>query len=75
MCDCMYFHFTRSHCCHSYHHHGKGEAVQRGDAVTGNPRPPTYLAKHAKVTSVTLAQEAQETMMAVRKMLQTKSEF
>jgi syntaxin-binding protein 4 len=56
-----------------YHRHGKGETAQRGDAVTGNPRPPPYLAKHAKVTSVTLAQEAHETMLSVHKMLQLKN--
>jgi hypothetical protein len=56
-----------------YHYHGKGEAVQSGDTVTGNPRPPPYLAKHAKVTSVTLAQEAHETMLAIHKMLQVKN--
>ena len=60
--------------CGRYHRHGKGETAQQGDAVTGNPRPPPYLAKHAKVTSVTLAQEAHETMLAVHKMLQIKSE-
>ncbi len=42
--------------------------------VTGNPRPPPYLAKHTKVTATTLAQEAQETIVAVRKMLQTEGE-
>ena len=41
----------------------------RGNAVTGNPRPPQYLSRHAKVTATTLAQEAQETITAVRKIL------
>lgn len=60
---------------HSYHPHGKGESVQRGNAVTGNPRPPQYLSRHAKVTATTLAQEAQETITAVRKMLSVDSKL
>lgn len=53
-----------------YHPYGQGQSVQRGDAVTGNPRPPQYLSRHAKVTATTLAEEAKETIKAVRKMLQ-----
>lgn len=47
--------------------------MQRGNAVTGNPRPPQYLSRHAKVTATTLAQEAQETITAVRKVLLVES--
>ena len=43
--------------------------------MTGNPRPPPYLSQHARVTSVSLAQEAQETLLAVRKMLQIRGEL
>ena len=56
-----------------YHPHGKGQSVQRGNAVTGNPRPPQYLLRHAKVTATTLAQEAQDVITAVRKMLMVES--
>ena len=49
--------------------------MQRGNAVTGNPRPPQYLSRHAKVTATTLAQEAQETITAVRKMLSVDSKL
>ena len=49
--------------------------MQRGNTVTGNPRPPQYLSRHAKVTATTLAQEAQETITAVRKMLQVDSKL
>ena len=38
--------------------------------MTGNPRPPQYLSKHAKLTATKLACEAQETMAAVRKMME-----
>lgn len=55
--------------CPSYHRRGEGESVVRGDPVSGNPRPPPYLANHAKVTSTKLAQEAKETVIAVRKIL------
>ena len=47
--------------------------MQRGNAVTGNPRPPQYLQRHAKVTATTLAQEAQETLTSVRKLLTVES--
>ena len=46
--------------------------MRRGNAVTGNPRPPPYLSRRAKVTATTLAQEAQETIAAVRKMLENE---
>ena len=49
--------------------------MQRGDVVTGNPRPPSYLSRHAKVSATTLAEEAKETITAVRKILQTDSEW
>ena len=55
-----------------YHPHGKGISVQRGNAVTGNPRPPQYLSKHAKMTCTTLAKEAKDTMLSVRKMLEAE---
>ena len=40
--------------------------------MSGNPRPPPYLSNHAKVTSTKLAQEAKETVMAVRKIISVK---
>jgi hypothetical protein len=43
--------------------------VRRGDPVSGNPRPPQYLAQHSKRTNVTLAQEAKEVVTSVRKLL------
>lgn len=58
-----------------YHPYGQGQSVVRGDAVTGNPRPPQYLSRHAKVTATTLAQEAKETIIAVQKLLQADSEY
>ena len=57
---------------HRYHAHGRGEAARRGDAVTGNPRPPQYLSKHAKVTSSTLSEKARDTAHSVRKMLEAE---
>ena len=57
----------------SYHPHGRGESVQRGNAVTGNPRPPQYLSRHARVTATTLAEEAKETITAVRKVILVES--
>lgn len=54
-----------------YHPHGKGSSVQRGNVVTGNPRPPQYLSRHARQTATSLAKEAQETMAAVRKMMES----
>ena len=44
----------------------------RGDPVSGNPRPPPYLSNHAKITSTKLAQEAKETVMAVRNIISVK---
>lgn len=49
-------------------------SVARGDAVRGNPRPPQYLSRHAKVTATSLAVEAKETIAAVHKLLQADSE-
>ena len=54
---------------YSFHPRGKGESVRRGDPVTGNPRPPQYLAQHSKKTALTLAQDAQEAVQAARKLL------
>ena len=48
---------------------GIGESARRGDAVLGNPRPPPPLANHMKLTNITLAQEAQEIVAAVRKII------
>lgn len=48
--------------------------MQRGTVVTGNPRPPQYLSRHAKLTATSLAKEAQETIAAVRKMMETDGE-
>lgn len=48
--------------------------MQRGNVVTGNPRPPQYLSKHARFTASKLATEAKETMDAVRKMLEMEGE-
>lgn len=42
----------------------------RGDPVRGNPRPPQYLSRHAKLTASKLSEEAKETSAAVRKILQ-----
>lgn len=43
--------------------------------VTGNPRPPQFLSNHAKLTATKLAQEANETMTAVRKMMEVDGEL
>ncbi len=70
----MHTHSYLCHPTHRYHPHGEGVSVARGDAVTGNPRPPQYLSRHAKITATSLAQEAKETVTAVQKLLQTDSE-
>ncbi len=49
-------------------------SVTRGDAVRGNPRPPQYLSRHAKMTATSLAVEAKETIAAVQKLLQVEGE-
>jgi syntaxin-binding protein 4 len=43
-----------------------GEPLRRGDAFSGNPRPPSYLTRQARQTSATLAKEAQETVASVK---------
>ena len=48
---------------------GIGESARRGNTVMGNPRPPAPLANHMKFTNITLAQEAQEIVAAVRKII------
>ena len=48
---------------------GIGESARLGGTVLGNPRPPAPLANHGKLSNITLAQEAQETVAAVRKMI------
>ena len=40
--------------------------------MTGNPRPPRYLSKHAKETAVTLAQKAKEVSLSVHEILKTE---
>ena len=45
---------------------GSGEPLRRGDALSGNPRPPSYLTRRARQTSATLAKEAQETVASVK---------
>ncbi|XP_065886482.1 syntaxin-binding protein 4-like [Dysidea avara] len=50
-------------------YHPRGTPAQRGDPVTGNPRPPHYLSKHSRHTNVTLGQEVKETLVAVKKLL------
>lgn len=59
-------------CCHIYfrfHPRGKGEYASRGDPIGGNPRPPRYLAEHAKITGKGLAQEAKDTLSRARHIL------
>jgi len=50
-------------------YHPRGTPAQRGDPVTGNPRPPHYLSKHSRHTNMTLKQEVKETLVAVKKLL------
>lgn len=52
---------------------GTGESARGGNDVLGNPRPPAALANHTKFTNITLAQEAQETVAAVRKIISQAS--
>ena len=63
----MYLQMVNLHwCCARHHERGSGEPLRRGDAVSGNPRPPSYLSRRARQTSVRLAQEAQETVASVK---------
>eukprot|EP00731_Ephydatia_muelleri_P038103 Em0655g2a len=55
-----------------YYVQGNGQSTLRGDQVTGNPRPPRYLSKHAKETAVTLAQKAKEVSLSVHEILKTE---
>ncbi|XP_019863147.1 PREDICTED: syntaxin-binding protein 4-like isoform X2 [Amphimedon queenslandica] len=52
-----------------YHPQGRGDFVTRGDPITGNPRPPPFVSKNARKSANTLAQEAKETMLAVKRIL------
>ena len=54
-------------------HGGQGRVLAGGNDVLGNPRPPAALANHTKFTNITLAQEAQETVAAVRKIISQAS--
>ncbi len=50
---------------------GTGSSVVRGDQITGNPRPPQYLSKHAKKTNASLANDAKDALAEVNRILNT----
>lgn len=47
---------------------GKGESVRREGS--SNPKPPTYLSRHAKFTPASLAKEARETVKSVKTLIE-----
>ena len=50
-----------------YYPRGTGPSAIRGDQITGNPRPPTYLS--VKKTSASLANDAKDALAEVRRIL------
>ena len=52
---------------------GKGESVRREGS--SNPKPPTYLSRHAKFTPASLAKEARETVKSVKTLIEEEREY
>ena len=51
----------------------KGESVRREGS--SNPKPPTYLSRHAKFTPASLAKEARETVKSVKTLIEEEREY
>ena len=47
---------------------GKGESVRRDGG--SNPKPPSYLSRHAKYTPASLAKEARDTVKSVKALIE-----
>ena len=47
---------------------GKGESVRRDGG--SNPKPPSYLSRHAKYTPASLAKQARETVKSVKALIE-----